>query len=351
MHSYIIAFIGTLIFIRLLIPFAHKAGLVDVPVGRKQHMGSIPLVGGMAMFLGFLLSVLTLSEIPVDYNSFLFAAVVLIVVGVVDDRDEVGVRLRFSAQLLTALIMTSTAGHVIGSMGDILGTGNVLLGDWAIPFTVFAVLGVTNALNMADGIDGLAGSVSLISFLSMFYLAADAGSPDAKLLLIFISVLVPFLVFNLPYSGKRTAKVFMGDAGSMFLGYSLAWFFIDLSQGENAIMTPITTLWCFAIPLFDTVSIMLRRLLKGHSPFRPDRDHFHHIFLAAGFSNRRTLIIIVMTQVIMSSIGIIGYKLGVPESLMFFSYLALFALFFWALKRAWYVMRALRQMNENVEQS
>ena len=350
MHSYILAFISTLIFIKLLIPFANKAGLVDTPVGRKQHLGSIPLVGGMAMFLGFFLSVLTLTDPPVQLNSLLFAAMILIVIGVVDDREEVGVRLRFSAQLLTALIMASTAGHVIDNMGDLLGNGDVLLGNWAIPFTVFAVIGVTNALNMADGIDGLAGSVSLVSFLSMFYLAASAGSPEANMLLLFISVLVPFLAFNLPYSGKRTAKIFMGDAGSMFLGYALAWYFIDLSQGKNAVMTPITTLWCFAIPLFDTVSIMMRRMLKGHSPFRPDRDHFHHIFLAAGFSSRRTLLIIVLAQVVMSSIGIIGYKLGVPESVMFFAYLVLLALFFWALKRAWYVMRVLRNIGgENHE--
>jgi len=344
MHSYLLAFVGTFLALWLLIPFARRIGLVDQPVGRKQHAGEIPLVGGLAMGVAFILSVLTFPSQPSDIHSFIFASIVLLSIGVLDDHREMGVRIRLFAQLLAALIMTSTSGHVISNLGNLLNEGDVLLGDWAIPFSVFAVMGVINALNMSDGIDGLAGSMSLISFISMYILAFSAGRPEADIILLFICVLVPFLFLNLPFFGKVRACVFMGDAGSMFLGFSLAWYFTVFCQGENAIMSPVTALWIFAVPLFDTVSIMFRRMLKGHSPFRPDRDHFHHVFQAAGYSNRKTLLIIIIVQIVFAIAGIVGFKMGVPDSVMLLVYLVLLGLFFWALKRAWYVMRVLRQI-------
>jgi len=344
MHSYLLALVSTFLCLWFLIPFARHIGLVDRPVGRKQHAGEIPLIGGLAMGTAFILSVLTISSQPSDIHSFIFASIILIGIGVLDDYQDMGVRVRLFAQLMAALIMTSTASHVISNLGNLLGEGDVLLGDWAIPFSVFAVMGVINALNMSDGIDGLAGSMSLISFISMYILALAAGRPEADILLLFICILVPFLFLNLPFFGKIRACVFMGDAGSMFLGFSLAWYFTVLCQGENAVLSPVTALWILAVPLFDTVSIMLRRMLKGHSPFRPDRDHFHHVFQAAGYSNRKTLLIIIFTQIVFAVAGIAGYKMGVPDSVMLLIYLILLGLFFWALKRAWYVMRVLRQI-------
>jgi len=345
MHSYLLAFVSTFIFLWFLIPFSHHIGLVDKPEGRKQHKGSVPLIGGVAMFLGFTLAVLTLSALPDDIRSFLFASIVLVIIGVLDDRHEISVRSKFLVQLFAALVMTSTAGHVIYNMGDLFGEGDIMLGGWGIPFTAFIVIGVTNALNMSDGIDGLAGGVSLISFASMFYLAVDANRiADSQILLLFISILIPFLLLNAPFSGKRPATVFMGDAGSMFLGFGLAWYITSLSQGEAAAMSPVIALWIFAIPLLDTVSIMIRRMTKGQSPFCPDRDHFHHIFQAAGYSNRKTLFIIVLAQTLLAAIGIIGHKTGTPDWIMFWGFFVLQVLFFWALKRAWYVMRVLKQI-------
>lgn len=297
------------------------------------------------MFLGFTLAVLTVEVPPGDIRSFLFASIVLVIIGVLDDRLEISVRSKFLVQLFAALVMTSTAGHVIYNMGDLFGEGDIMLGGWGIPFTAFIVIGVTNALNMSDGIDGLAGGVSLVTFISMFYLAMDAGRVvDSQILLLFISILIPFLLLNAPFSGKRSATVFMGDAGSMFLGFSLAWYITVLSQGENAVISPVIALWIFAIPLLDTVSIMIRRMGKGRSPFTPDRDHFHHIFQAAGYSNRKTLFIIMLAQIFLAVIGISGHKAGVSDWAMFWGFFVLLVLFFWALKRAWYVMRVLRHI-------
>lgn len=345
MYSYLLALFSTIFIIWFMIPFARRIQLVDRPVGRKQHQGSIPLIGGFAMFLGFTLSALTLSMPPDDIRSFLFACIVLIVVGVYDDRHEISVRSKFITQLFAALIMTSTANHVIYNMGDLFGEGDIMLAGWGIPFTVFIVIGVTNALNMSDGIDGLAGGVSLISFLSMYLLAMEAGrAQEAQILLLFIVVLIPFFIMNAPFFGKKSARVFMGDAGSMFLGFGLAWYITVLSQGKSAVMSPVIALWIFAIPLLDTVSIMFRRMAKGRSPFKPDRDHFHHIFQAAGYSTRKTLIIILLAQIGLSAIGIAGHKAQVPDWVMFWGFFLLLVMFYWALKRAWYVMTVLRKI-------
>ncbi len=345
MHSYLLALVGTLLFLWFLVPFAAHVGLVDTPRGRKQHDGHVPLIGGVAMFLGFMLAALTLDSPPDDIRSFLFASIVLVFFGALDDRHEISVRSKFLVQLFAALVMTSTADHVIYNMGDLLGEGDILLGGWGIPFTVFITIGVINALNMSDGIDGLAGGVSLISFLSMFYLAVDAGlAKDSQILLIFIAILIPFLLLNAPFFGKKSARVFMGDAGSMFLGFAMAWYITVLSQGEHAVISPVVTLWIFAIPLLDTVSIMLRRMVKGRSPFSPDREHFHHIFQAAGYSKRTTLIIILLTQILLSVVGIAGHKAGVPDWIMFWGFFAVLVLFFWGIKRAWHVMLMLKKI-------
>lgn len=348
MYSYLLAFVSTLVFLWFLIPFSKHIQLVDTPSGRKQHHGNIPLVGGLAMFLGFTLSVLTLDNPPETIRSFLFASILLVVIGVLDDRHEISVRSKFIIQLFAALVMTSTAGHVIYNMGDLFGDGDIMLGGWGIPFTAFIVIGVTNALNMSDGIDGLAGGVSLITFASLLYLALDANRiVDAQVLLLFVCVLIPFLLMNAPFSRRRPAVVFMGDAGSMFLGFSLAWYITVLSQGEQAVISPVIALWLFAVPLLDTVSIMIRRMTRGKSPFTPDRDHFHHIFQAAGFSNRKLVFIIYLAQIVFSSLGIWGHKAGMPDWFMFWSYFLVQVLFYWGIKRAWHVMRVLRNMGGN----
>ena len=343
-YPYIFAFLTTLLAIWLLTPFALHVGLVDEPSVRKKHTGAIPLIGGLAMFLAFTLTLLTLDVDILELRSLIFSALILVVVGVLDDHREVGVYLRFGVQIFAVLIMTSTAGHAVVNLGDLMGAGEIELGGWAIPFTVIAVVGGMNALNMSDGIDGLAGGLSLICFSSMFYLALDGGLlSESKVILVLMSTLIAFLLFNLPLFGRKSAAIFMGDTGSMFLGFCLGWYFAVLCQGEHAVMTPATTLWIFAVPTLDTVSIMLRRILKRQSPFQPDREHFHHVFQAAGFSSLKTLIIILIFQLIMTTIGIAGYKYGVPEWIMFWGFMIIFAIFFWAMKRAWRIMRVLRK--------
>ena len=213
------------------------------------------------------------------------------------------------------------------------------LGMFSVPLTVFAAVGVINAVNMSDGIDGLAGCVSLVALISLALVAYWGGAFERLPLLgMLIAVIGAFLCFNLRLG---RASVFMGDAGSMFLGFALAWFLIDFSQGDDRLLPPAVALWIFAVPLIDTVAMMLRRTLRGRSPFAADREHFHHVLLLAGFSPKITLVIILTVSAACAAAGMAAWYLGVPEAVLFYAFLILFALYFWLIMRAWKVKRFL----------
>lgn len=226
--SCMLAFLVTIVVLSNLARIAPRIGLVDKPGGRKQHEVPTPVVGGLAMFCGFTFSVLTLGISRPGLWSFLAGATVLVLVGVFDDMRELGPRTKLLWQIAACLIMTLWGGVVLADLGTVSGVP-LALGTLALPFSVFAAVGVINALNMIDGVDGLAGSLSVVALIPLAILAALAGQPAAcSVLLLLISVAAAFLTFNLHlwfhlhirWCPHKT--VFMGDAGSMFLGFTLA---------------------------------------------------------------------------------------------------------------------------------
>lgn len=309
----------------LLRHLALRIGLVDHPGERKQHAGSIALIGGIAMFCGLMLSALTLEGSLAGYRSFFAAAALLVIVGILDDFHELPTWSRFVAQLAAALIMTVGGGVMVTDLGAITGSGPVSLGIWSIPFTVFAVVGVINAFNMLDGADGLAGSVALVALALFAYVAWSGGrSLDAAVLGLLLCTVMVFLAFNLRLPGRSQALVFMGDAGSMLLGFVLAWFAVSLSQGEPRAMAPAVALWILAIPLIDTVGIMVRRIYARRSPFVASTDHMHHLMFAAGFGVNKIVLIIVSAAVLFGLLGLAAVEAGATESILFGGFLLLF---------------------------
>ncbi len=139
---------------------------------------------------------------------------------------------------------------------------------------------------------------------------------------------------------------FPADAGSLFLGLAVAWFLIRFTQDPINLLNPITAVWVFALPIMDTVAIMSRRVMRGRSPFYPDRDHFHHILLLAGFSVRTTVLIILGISLLLSGFGLAAEWAGVPETMMFYGFLILFGAYFWGMHHAWKVMKALRRVHD-----
>ena len=311
----------------ILRPVAVRIGLIDEPTVRKAHQGSIPLIGGVVMFCGFAAGALTLGIDLDAYRSFFAASTVLLVVGVLDDLHELSSRTRFGAQILAAGLMAYWGGIVLHDLG-LLGSADkvFVLSGWAIVFTVFATVGVINALNMSDGVDGLAGGLSLIALLGMAYLAGGAGfATERALLLTLCAAVVGFLLFNLRTPWRRRATVFMGDAGSMFLGFAITWFFIAMSQGDGRAMPPVVALWLLMVPLFDTVWLILWRFSQGRSPTSSDVGHLHHVLQMTGMRASTSVWLMLGIALIGAVIGLAAIEVGVSEATMFHAFLALFA--------------------------
>lgn len=316
-------------------PLAVKAGLVDIPNARKHHSGHIPLVGGVAIFISVLFAVMLFAPHSQAINIFLLSAALIVFIGVLDDKYDLKVSFRLMAQTLVACMMIFGAGFYLENLGNLVGLGTIHLGYSGIVLTIIAVIGAINAFNMVDGIDGLAGSLSLVSFIALAVLLGIAHSSWTIVPILFIGATFAYLMFNLSWPSKRISKIFMGDAGSMLIGLSVVWMLVIGTQSNHPAFKPVTALWIIAMPLMDMAAIMVRRVMKKQSPFKPDRDHLHHICLRAGFTSFQSLLFITSISIIMIVIGISGEILDAPESVMLLSFLFTFFLYVFFIKHVW----------------
>ncbi|SCZ67270.1 hypothetical protein [Thiohalomonas denitrificans] len=324
----------------VLMPMARGAGWVDSPCVRKRHRGEVPLVGGVAIFLAIAAGT-AFAGLWREYAVLLAFGAVLLACGLYDDVKPLSARFRFLAQGAAAVVAALVGGVVLHDVGNLVSTGVIALGVAAVPVTAFCFVGVMNAFNMSDGMDGLAGGLALVTLLSMSYLAV--GIRHAEFLTLAAGAVAGFLLLNMRSPVLGRAKVFMGDAGSLMLGGILAWFLIDLSQGADRAFSPSVALWLFALPLMDTVSLMIRRIRKGRSPFSPGREHFHHILQRAGFSVGQSGSIMVGLATLLAIVGVVGSELLIPEPVLFFGFLGVFGVYLWGMSRAWRLVRYLRR--------
>lgn len=321
---YFVSFTVTLATILLLRPLAIRLGLLDEPGGRKVHKGNVPLIGGLAIFLGVCFALLTV-EISLSHYRCLIAGIALLVVtGLLDDLHELTPRARLFVQILVAILMTLWGKNSLQSLGDLFFFGEVKLGYFAVPLTVFSTLVLINATNMLDGMDGLAGSVSCVEFfyLSLLCQYQPTLVADQQIIHIVLCALLAFLCFNFPFRAK--ASVFMGDSGSTMLGFLLAWFCIDLSQAPHFAARPVAFLWIMAVPLLDIGCVVFRRLIKGSSPFTADRKHLHYFLLSRNFSVLQVTIILSFLSALSGMIGLLGERYHLSESIMLGSFASLF---------------------------
>lgn len=333
----------TAFFTLLFRPLAMRIGLVDVPNERKLHNGNIPLVGGIAVFCGFLFSVLALDMPVASWKPLFSAAALLLIVGTLDDFKEINIRERFLAQIGAVLLIALWGGIRVDSLGDLLGFGVIEMGLFSLPFTVFGAVGAMNAFNMIDGMDGLAGGLLLLLLgILASLLWHDGHAVDLHLVLIVCSCVLAFLLFNFRFSNQGKAFVFLGNSGSMFLGILVTYLLIKYSREPYGLFRPVTALWLFAIPLMDAVSIIIRRIAEGGSPFDSDRKHLHHVLQDSGLSIRRSAVFIFLLQLSCSSIGLGGVYYGVPDSLMFYGFMMLFGVYYLAVPRVWRMLRLVR---------
>lgn len=293
-------------------------------------------MGGSGVLVALCLAITVIvisghSEMYQKYFVLALCSIVMFFTGFIDDAIKLPYKVRFIVQAIVALIMILVGGVVLNDLGRLLWDQPLLLnGLFAIIFTSFAIIGSINAINMIDGIGGLSGSISLSSLFLIGIVAFIVGNQHSLILITAVSGGVAgFLYYNLRYASKHFARVFLGDNGSMLLGFIIGWMLIDHSQGMNPAMTPVTALWLFSIPIMDTIGVMLRRIYLGKSPLIPDHLHLHHLLLKAGFFVSEITCLLTSLHILLGAIGLAGLYLGLPEFIMLLGFLLIFIGYLW----------------------
>ncbi len=319
----------TLGLIRFLAPRAERYGLVDAPgAGRKDHAGNTPTVGGLAIVLG-LASTALLTQFATQVHPAFWAGLFLIALtGTLDDLFDLQPVIKFAAQITAALLMIHWGGLVLLSLGDLVREQPLVLGRFAVPLTAFALIGVVNAINLCDGADGLGGGLVFIALFWIVVMGAISPNSDTLALpLGLLGCIAAFLAFNMRTPWRSRAAIFLGDAGSLSLGFALAWLTVDAAQPRAQLFPPVTAIWLVAIPISDTIVCMSRRLAHGKNPFRADRTHLHHILIDLGLTPGKAVALIHLIAFVLAAAGVAGWALGVREHHMFYSAMAVFALY------------------------
>lgn len=324
----------------LLIPLAAPLGWMDHPDARKRHKRVTPLIGGAAIFIAM---VMALWLAPVNewsaelfYPAVLLGGFVLLLTGLIDDMRHLSALIRLLVEAGACLWLIRYTGLRLDDFGPLFTANALDLGWLAEPITVFAALGVINAFNLIDGADGIAGSIYVLAAGAM---AAFAGWNGDSAMSVFLGVtsaaVIGFLVFNARLPWNRRARTFLGDSGSLLLGFVLAWGFIRLGSGPNRAFMPMTAVWLFAVPLLDTSTLIWSRWREGRSAASADQHHLHHALLRAGFTVGQTWGLISLFALALGGIGVLFQFSGLPGYLSFYSFIALAFVYYLYIKHSW----------------
>lgn len=300
-------------------PASHRMGLLDHPRGdRKNHAQATPVTGGLGMILGITLVFLT-APVPMTATkwAFLLGSGLLVIVGLLDDIFDVRWWWRILVQVVAALIMVYVGDVRVEQLGRVFGLDDLALGALSVPFTIFATVGLINAINMIDGADGVAGTLVAAALLMLGAAAWYAGNLGLALVSATLAgAVLGFLAHNFPFPRRSGARVFMGNAGSAFLGYAIAWLAFRLTQNEAHPVSPVLALWVVAIPVMDCLVLIARRLREKRSPFHADRNHIHHILRDAGFSASGLVLALGMFALAFGLVIAQAMRLDVPDLLL-----------------------------------
>lgn len=292
----ITVFILTLVFIKTIIKNALRLGLTDIPNERSSHNKITPRGAGIGFGFAFFISILITNFSLLVSNWLVFLAIfVVFLVGILDDHKDASPKTKFYVIFL-ATVLLFLDDIAIFSLGSYFGF-EISLWYFAIPFTMFALAGFTNALNLIDGLDGLAGSISII-ILSVFLYIGYINQDQLIITLTSttITALCAFMLFN-----WNPASIFMGDSGSLFLGFIISLVAVISIQYIH----PVTVIFIITVPILDTIIVMIRRIKKGNSPFSPDKTHIHHILLNFfGKKVKKTVLFLALIQALFSLTGL-----------------------------------------------
>ena len=295
-----ITFLFVVLFIPIVKKIANHIGAIDIPNERKVHKTPIPRFGGFAIYLGFLLGYVIFGQESIQMNSILIGSFIIIMTGIIDDIKPISVKHKLIGQIVGASIIPLYGGILLK---DISAFGLYLnFGILSIPVTILFIVAIINCINLIDGLDGLAGGIAAIYFMMIGIISVmfnNSSGLDAILTFIMLGCTLGFLVYNF-----TPASIFMGDSGSMFLGYIIA--VIALLGYKNVTFTSlIVPVFLLAIPIMDTLFAIIRRLIKHESIVKPDKSHLHHQLLKLNFSTRKTVLIIYLVDALFAIASII----------------------------------------------
>lgn len=295
---------------------AFRVGAVDIPKdNRRMHNHPIPRMGGLAIFFGFLLSVLIFLPLSEQLRGMLLGTVIIVILGIFDDIYALPAKPKFLVQIVAALFAV-LAGNRIFILSNInIFSSNPYweLGWLSIPISVLWIVGITNAVNLIDGLDGLACGVSTISSMTLLVIALTVSEPDVAILMAALSgATIGFLPYNL-----NPAKIFMGDTGSTFLGFVLATVSIQGLFKFYTVISFAVPFLMLGLPIFDTCFAILRRISKGQSPMSPDRGHIHHRLIDMGFSQKQAVAVLYIISAILGLSAVVLTTSGVVKAMLF----------------------------------
>lgn len=305
--------------------FAYKVGAIDVPKdARRMHKVPIPRLGGLAIFIGFMVSILLFSEITPELRSILLGAVIIVVLGVVDDIMALPAMLKFVVQIVAALIPATHGVTILAFSNPNIFSDNLywVLGSLSIPFTVLWIVAITNSVNLIDGLDGLANGVSAISATTMLVIALVS---DQSAVAVVLAALVGACVGFMPYN-MNPAKMFMGDTGATFLGYILATMSIQGLFKYYAVISFVVPFLILGLPIFDTTFAFIRRIAHGQSPMHPDRSHIHHRLIDMGLNQKQAVATLYVISAILGLSAVVLTTGGEQKAMLFFAALCIVAL-------------------------
>lgn len=313
----LIPFIFVVSTIPIIKKIANHIGAMDIPNKRKVHTKPIPRLGGLGIFFGFLLGYMLFGQHTITMNSILIGSFILILTGIFDDIKPLKASHKFIGQLIAALIVI-LYGEILIKDVNIFGL-YINFKIFAYPITLLFILGCVNCLNLIDGLDGLAGGISAIFFITISIIAYVKGISTLAFIitLIMLGSTLGFLVHNF-----HPAKIFMGDTGSMFLGFIIA--VITILGFKSVLASSIfIPMFILIVPILDTFCAIIRRKLKGESISTPDKKHFHHQLLKRDCSQVQTVLIIYLITALFSAASIIFSLISVKEGLIVYGILLL----------------------------
>lgn len=302
--SFFLIFTTALVITLLLVPpikqLAFVVGVTDKPCERKIHSGHVPRLGGLAIFISFFTSTFIYFNYFPQFRGIFIGMFVIVIVGIIDDAYGLDAKMKFLGQIVAGLAAITLSGVNIQFLGSVLGSA-YSLGWLSYPLTLFWIVGITNAINLSDGLDGLASGISLIAFLCFGFLAFQRGDTALfTLCLIMVGCILGFLKYN-----THPAEIFMGDTGSLFLGFSLGTLSLMGNFKTLTFVTLITPALVLLVPILDTLWAIIRRVRQGRSPFSPDKSHFHHRLLAQGMNQAQSVSVIYYISTILSVVAVV----------------------------------------------